>query len=114
MPEVTGPASAPNDLEADGTFQAWDELLTRLEEDVAAGKASALSAEDPVRWTAPAGLGPLPASLADRAYGIVLAQKAALAELQNERRAVGKHLGALHSVSGSRQRSQPVYLDVTG
>ena len=65
-------------------------------------------------WTPPAGLGPLPAELADRAAAVAGAQRGALARLDAARKAVLAHLGAVRSVESSHEPERPVYLDATG
>ena len=65
-------------------------------------------------WTPPAGLGPLPAELADRAAAVAGVQRGALARLDAARKAVLAHLGAVRSVESSHEPERPVYLDATG
>ncbi|TDT63908.1 hypothetical protein [Frigoribacterium sp. PhB116] len=65
-------------------------------------------------WTPPAGLGPLPAELADRAAAVAGVQRGALARLDAARKAVLAHLGAVRSVESSHEPERPVYLDTTG
>jgi hypothetical protein len=65
-------------------------------------------------WTPPAGLGPLPPELADRAAAVAGAQRGALARLDAARKAVLAHLGVVRSVESSHEPERPVYLDATG
>ena len=113
----------------DRTHAAWLAALDELEavagrdpQAVAAGAgagtigaASGASVGMPHgTWTPPAGLGPLPAELADRAAAVAGAQRGALARLDAARRAVLAHLGAVRSVESSHEPERPVYLDATG
>lgn len=66
-----------------------------------------------VRWAPPAGLGPLPESLAERARVLEAAQQDLAARLAEARSTVATHLGALRAVPSAR-RDAPVYLDVRG
>ena len=65
-------------------------------------------------WTPPAGLGPLPPELADRAAAVAGVQRGALARLDAARKAVLAHLGVVRSVESSHEPERPVYLDATG
>jgi hypothetical protein len=108
----------------DRTHAAWLAALDELE--AVAGRdpqaaadvagASGVSGVSGVTgvWTPPAGLGPLPADLADRAAAVASVQRGALARLDAARKAVLAHLGAVRSVESSREPERPVYLDATG
>jgi hypothetical protein len=77
----------------------------------AAGGASHAPDE---RWSPPAGIGPLPADLADRAARLLNAQLDAQTRLQEERGSVARHLSAVRSVDPARPARDSVYLDVLG
>jgi hypothetical protein len=74
----------------------------------------AASPVPPVRWSPPADLGPLPSSLAARVQRLLTAQRDAIARVDEARRAVLGHLGAVGRVEESREPAGSVYLDVTG
>jgi len=105
----------------DRTHAAWLAALDELE--AVAGRDPQLSVDGAgagagagasAVWTPPAGLGPLPAELADRAAAVAGAQRGALARLDAARKAVLAHLGAVRSVESSHEPERPVYLDATG
>ncbi|MFZ7087938.1 hypothetical protein [Curtobacterium sp. RRHDQ10] len=116
--------------DAGETLAAWQAALAELEaaagiapvaaRDAVAnsratdGRPVAASPAPPVRWSPPAGLGPLPRSLAGRAARLLAAQRDAIVRVDEARRAVLGHLGAVRSVEESRGPSRSVYLDVTG
>jgi hypothetical protein len=90
---------------------AWIALLDELEAslgEAALGAAHELDSS----WSAPAGLGPIPLDLVDRARDILGGQRELIAELVGERRAVGDQLAALRQVPS--QQARAVYLDITG
>jgi hypothetical protein len=101
----------------DRTHAAWLAALDELE--AVAGRDPQLAADGGGAgmlgtWTPPAGLGPLPAELADRAAAVAGVQRGALARLDAARKAVLAHLGAVRSVESSHEPERPVYLDATG
>ena len=106
----------------DRTHAAWLAALDELE--AVAGRDPQLTADRAGvpgaglgalgTWTPPAGLGPLPAELADRAAAVAGVQRGALARLDAARKAVLAHLGAVRSVESAREPERPVYLDATG
>ena len=105
----------------DRTHAAWLAALDELE--AVAGRDPQLSVDGAgagagagasAVWTPPAGLGPLPAELADRAAAVAGAQRGALARLDDARKAVLAHLGAVRSVESSHEPERQVYLDATG
>ena len=104
----------------DRTHAAWLAALDELE--AVAGRDPQLAADGAGvaragmlgTWTPPAGLGPLPAELADRAAAVAGVQRGALARLDAARKAVLAHLGAVRSVESSHEPERPVYLDATG
>ncbi len=65
-------------------------------------------------WSPPAGIGPLPAALADRATRLLGAQRDAEALLQGERARVARHLVTVRAVDPARPARDSVYLDVLG
>ncbi|WP_156364039.1 hypothetical protein [Curtobacterium sp. Leaf261] len=82
--------------------------------DASDGRPGAASPVPPVRWSTPTDLGPLPSSLAGRVERLLAVQRDAIARVDEARRAVLGHLGALGRVEESREPSRSVYLDVTG
>jgi hypothetical protein len=103
----------------DRTHAAWLAALDELEavagrdpQAVAAGADAGAGTIG--TWTPPAGLGPLPPELADRAAAVAGAQRGALARLDAARKAVLAHLGVVRSVESSHEPERPVYLDATG
>ena len=106
----------------DRTHAAWLAALDELE--AVAGRDPQLTADGTGvsgaglgalgTWTPPAGLGPLPVELVDRASAVAGVQRGALARLDAARKAVLAHLGAVRSVESSHEPERPVYLDATG
>lgn len=100
---------------------AWVEALTSLEMDVATAEAMLDSDHMPsveevarmAAWQPPTGLGPLPASLLDRARALADRQRAAAEAITRAMIANRRHLTALNEMS-ARPPSQPVYLDMEG
>lgn len=107
----------------------WESVLAVLEEGVAAcgrllgqGGSGEHDAGRParaglppavVRWAPPAGLGPLPESLAERARALEEAQRALAARLGEARSSAADHLAAVRAIP-ARRADAPVYLDVRG
>lgn len=109
---------------AEAQTEAWASVLAALEADVAAaeqllgehdGGVLARAGLPPavVRWAAPAGLGPLPERLAERARALAAAQRALAARLQEARSTAADHLAAVRAIPAQRADG-PVYLDVRG
>ncbi len=100
---------------------AWVEALTSLEMDVATAEAMLDSDHLPSveavarlsAWQPPTGLGPLPASLLDRARALADRQRSAAEAITRAMIANRRHLAALSEMS-ARPPSQPVYLDMEG
>jgi hypothetical protein len=63
-------------------------------------------------WSAPAGAGPLPPHLFDRAKRVLDAQQRAIALLTEEQASVGRHLAALKTVPSASAATPSIYLDV--
>jgi hypothetical protein len=110
-----------------GDHAAWVAVLDDLERGLAmaahpAGGSFPGNAENPEEastttlepWSPPAGLGPLPADLADRAERLLRAQLDAGSLLQEARGRVARHLVAVRSVDPARPARDSVYLDVLG
>jgi hypothetical protein len=95
---------------ADASTVAWTEALERLEADL----RGALAGADAVRWTPPAGLGPLPEELAERASRLLDAQRHTLRHLEDVRQTTARHLSAVRSVPRTESAPAPVYLDLLG
>ncbi|GAA3863458.1 hypothetical protein GCM10022381_04320 [Leifsonia kafniensis] len=94
---------------------AWSALLDELEAslgEAALGAAATTAHDADSSWSEPAGLGPIPPDLVDRARDILGGQRELIAELVGERRAVGEQLAALRQVPS--QQARAVYLDITG
>lgn len=92
---------------------AWLEVLAELEDAVArAGRPSGSGAE-PAPWTPPAGIGPLPEDLADRARTLLAAQESTMAQLRDAQRTNRSHAGMLRALP-HRAGTTSVYLDVEG
>jgi len=98
------------------SYDAWVALLDELEGGAAAAadRAGETGSDAPAAqpWDPPAGIGPLPADLADRAARLLRAQLDAESLLQDERARVARHLAAVRSVDPARSPRDSVYLDV--
>jgi hypothetical protein len=126
--DVSADAGASSELPGEPTAgdgdsardrDAWLAVLDDLEQamaETAADPGSRPLTEDARRgpWSPPAGLGPLPADLADRAARLLRAQLDAESLLQDERARVARHLVAVRSVDPARPARESVYLDVLG
>lgn len=88
----------------------WSGVLDRLEADI----ALAVSGGEPGSWSPPAGSGPLPEELADRARRILDAQLESMAMLGKVRNDALAHLDALSAVPDSQNSVRPLFLDVQG
>lgn len=98
---------------------AWTAALDALEADVAAVEA-ALTAEHrlrelPVtdRWSPPAGLGPMPLDLADRADAILARQLAAAAALAGAAATTRQHAAMVGRLAGLPGAPRPAYIDTS-
>ena len=65
-------------------------------------------------WTPPAGLGTIPAELAERVRDLVHNQQKLIGELETARNLTAKHLAAVRAVPPKRDARASVYLDVAG
>ncbi len=95
--------------------EAWEQALTALELDVVVAERTLtldhIADNPPDLWAPPVGLGPLPATLADRARALLARQLEvgrALAEAADLSR---RHLAAAQSLR-SAGPAVPVYLDL--
>jgi hypothetical protein len=93
----------------DATLGRWNALLDELERELADA-----GARDGAPWHPPAGLGPIPAGLVQRAQELVSAQQRAIAALEEERDSTRRHLTALRALPQQRNQTGPLYLDVSG
>lgn len=84
----------------------WADLLDGLEAELMGDPAGALP------WHPPAGLGPLPAHLEDRARTVVRAQADRSRQLRAELDTVRGHLDALDRIP--QRHPDAVYLDLDG
>jgi hypothetical protein len=100
-------------------LSAWEQVLSQLEAELEAGVRFEESAgagggrSDEGSWTAPEGLGPLPAALGDRARRLLTAYQSMTRSLEQAQRTVLQHLTAVRAVPG-QQSDRSVYLDVRG
>ena len=98
-----------------GWVAALDELEAfALTVDATGGAGLDDAAPRLLSWTPPTGLGPLPRELADRAAAVAVTQRDALAQVDDARLVVLRHLEFVRSVEASHQPERPVYLDATG
>ena len=65
-------------------------------------------------WTPPAGLGAIPAELAERVKDLLHNQHKLIGELETARIMTAKHLAAVRAVPPKRDARASVYLDVAG
>ncbi|MFS0713211.1 hypothetical protein ABC195_04960 [Microbacterium sp. 2P01SA-2] len=84
----------------------WADLLDGLEAELTGDPAGDLP------WHPPAGLGPLPEHLEDRARTILRAQTSRARQLRTELDTLRGHLGALDRIPQSLPEA--VYLDIDG
>lgn len=118
-----GMGDAPADGSADGRARerAWRDMLDLFESDAADPDAGSDAAEPgylaeagPVEpWLPPHDLGPLPASLADRAHAVLAAQAARAASVRADLTTVRSHLDALARIPADGAETA-VYLDRNG
>ncbi|WP_411700795.1 hypothetical protein [Conyzicola sp.] len=101
--------------ESVAAYDSWVEVLAALEESAASAldPGSMTDAAAPATWTPPAGLGPLPLPLRERAQTLLADQRGAARALDELQRETGRHLAAVRAVPQLSDR-QSVYLDVTG
>lgn len=95
---------------------AWLEVLAELEDAVVqAGRPDGFDGADadPTPWTPPAGIGPLPEDLAERARTLLASQESAMALLRSAQRTNRSHAGVLRALP-HRAGTSSVYLDVEG
>jgi hypothetical protein len=94
---------------------AWSEVLDRLDADldryeaVAAGDDAAV----PPAFEPPAGLGPLPASLTDRAVAVLGRMAEAETLLVNRRDGLAREQSVNRKVRGTRPERPPHFIDRT-
>jgi len=101
--------------------RAWRDMLDLFESDAAdpdagsdAAGPGALAEAGPVEpWLPPRDLGPLPASLADRARAVLAAQAARAARVRADLTTVRSHLDALARIPADGAETA-VYLDRNG
>ncbi|MDN4613424.1 hypothetical protein P5G50_03060 [Leifsonia sp. F6_8S_P_1B] len=100
------------DPAVDPALAAWTDALERLEQVLR--EALAGGAFEPGVWTPPAGLGPLPVELRERATRLLDAQQHTLRHLADMRRSTARHLSAVRSVPRDASGPAPVYVDLVG
>ena len=95
--------------------EAWESALTALELDVVVAERTLtldhIADNPPAPWTPPVGLGPLPASLADRARALLARQIELGRRLAEAADMSRRHLAAAQSLR-STGPAVPVYLDL--
>ena len=109
------------DDRAAGFDAAWVEALTTLEMDVATAEAmldndhlpSVEAVARMTAWQPPTGLGPLPASLLDRAQALADRQRSVAEAITRAMISNRRHLAALDQMRATPP-SRPVYLDLEG
>lgn len=94
---------------AEAPAAGWVEVLDELER----GIGAAMSGDVPT-WTTPPGLGPLPASLEDRARLIFEAQGEAARMIADSQKETLRHLQAVESVPDGPKYPPRYGLDVIG
>ncbi len=112
---------ATDDRSAADFDAAWVDALTNLEMDVATAEAmldndhlpSVEAVAQLAAWRPPTGLGPLPASLQDRAQTLANRQQSAAEAITRAMVANRRHLAALNQIRETPP-SRPVYLDMEG
>lgn len=98
---------SPENLELAGD---WSAILDGFERDI----ALAVSGGNVPSWTPPSDVGPLPASLAERARQVLDAQADAVAILNRVKHDAGTQLGAIDAVPSGSASDRPLLLDVRG
>lgn len=100
--------------------EAWARALDALEADLAETNQMLDGSPDEIgplvlrratAWRVPHGLGPLPAELADRASGVLAAQRSTAARLA---RALSATRVRARILDAGADRTAPVYLDAEG
>jgi hypothetical protein len=102
--------------------EAWAQALSTLEVDVATAEAMLNTDHLPnpddvarlAAWRPPVDLGPLPASLLDRARALVARQQATAQAITRAMVVNRRHLHALASLTAPAAPARPVYIDVEG
>lgn len=97
---------------AESTFTAWAAALDALEGELE--WARDLDRPGASAWSAPAGLGPIPAELLDRAKAIQASQRELTERLLHSHGETARHLAAVRTVPAARPHTNSVYLDVAG
>lgn len=111
----TSELAESSDLSREPQRAAWLALLDELERslgEAALGTSGVDLNPAGEGWSPPAGIGPLPADLVDRAQDILGGQRELISELEGERKVVGEKLAALRQVPSAQVRA--VYLDISG
>lgn len=99
---------------ADAVPATWEAVLDDLEREVERAERLSAESQGPGAWTPPAGLGPLPRHLLDRAQRLLERQQAAAARLPEELGATMAQLRVGRRIERATTRAtMPVYLDVT-
>jgi hypothetical protein len=93
----------------DTTLERWSALLDELERDLADA-----GVREGTPWRPPAGLGPIPEQLIERAQVLAAAQRDEITELEDEQRSIRRHLAALRTLPQHRNETGPLYLDASG
>ena len=90
--------------------RAWAAALERMESEL----HGALAKVDPIPWRPPAGLGPIPEELQERAARLLEAQLHTIRYLEDVRQTTARHLAAVSSVPRAEIGPHPVYFDLIG
>ena len=101
-----------------GAPATWEDVLDRLEADLALAEQALLRREEPVDlddWIVPALISPLPAELAERAAAIVARQREILARLPEALGRTGRQQALTARIGhvSSLRTSVPVYIDAS-
>lgn len=113
-------------------LQSWMDVLARMEAEADVAGRPVLNTGDQLTgsdtkvergvaherdtaaaWSAPQGLGPIPAELVQRARHVEAAQRAAVVRLEEAKAITARHLAAVQSVPEGRTSGRAVFLDVT-
>lgn len=101
-------------VQAGGWDAAWDAALAALELDVAEIERTLsmrdIALDPPKPWTPPTGLGPLPASLVDRAQALLDRQIEASRRVAEAASLARRHARAAQGMRSAPEAS-PVYVD---
>ena len=90
-------------------LELWAEALERMESEL----HGALAKVDPIPWRPPAGLGPIPEELQERAARLLEAQLHTIRYLEESRQAPARHLGQTRPVP-EQSSPHPVFFDLLG